>query len=312
MFKKKDAKLATLIPTPEKESPCERSYKNRRLSRLKKRRRIRKVKIILARFRFFARIASLVGIIWAFLVFINLPCWYLDKNIFNKYPNKYLEIEGNKIVSIKQVMEKLHKVTLPQRPLYLINTIPIESRLREMTPVKKVFVRRYWLPARLKIVIDERTPVVSIAPTQKSAPIAVFTRDLGEIRVLGPKYLPLPTYLQTYRVITFDDFNKWKPSLIPFIEKLAIYLESAANDRLVYLDIRNPDDVYAMMRNVKLRIGSLNGKEVFNRIAKVSSVIPEAMKIKDNISYIDLRWNNVSIKLKKKDGQQEELEAAEL
>lgn len=53
------------------------------------------------------------------------------------------------------------------------------------------------------------------------------------------------------------------------------------------------------MENIRLRIGGLKGKEIFQRIQKVSSVIPEAMKLKDNISYIDLRWSNVSIKLKK-------------
>lgn len=276
-----------------------KSYNRRKLGRLKKRRKIRRLKIILTRLRFFARIASFAFIVWLFIKFTTLSFWYLDENIFSTYPNKYLEIEGHNIVSASQVMNKLNEITLPKKPLYLINTTPIEEKLKEMVPVKKVFVRRYWMPARLRVVIAERTPVVSIAPTQNTGPVAVFTRDAKEIKILEKEYLPLSNRFSTYKVITYDDYKTWKPKQIPYIEKLALYLESATNDRLEYLDIRNPDDVYAQMENVRLRIGGLKGKEVFERIEKVSSVIPEAIKIKDNINYIDLRWHNVSIKLKK-------------
>ncbi len=286
--------------TPDNNEPTVKSHNKRKLGRLRKRRKIRKLKIILARLRVFARLASYVLIIWAFLKIINLPYWYLDKNIFTSYPAKNLELEGHDIVSDEQVIEVLRDISLPEKPLYLIDTTPIEKKLLEMTPVKKVFVRRYWLPARLRIVIDERTPVISIVPTPKANPVAIFTKDDNTVKILGEKYLPLPDFLPTYRVITYDDYKKWKPAQIPYIEQLAIYLEGATGDKLVYLDIRNPDDVYAQMGNVRLRIGGLKGKEVFDRIKKVAAVIPEALKIKDNINYIDLRWDNVSIKLKKK------------
>ena len=285
--------------TPDSDDLAIKSYNKKNLNRLKKRRKIRRLKILLARLRVLARITSYVLIIWGFLKVTSLPCWYLNENIFVSYPGKYLEIEGYNIVSTQQIIKKLQEITLPKKPLYLIDTSLIEKKLEEMTPVKKVFIRRYWLPARLRIVINERTPVLSIAATQKSEPIAVFTKDLNMIKILQKKYLPLPETLETYKIITYDDYKNWKPALIPYIEQLALYLEVAADDKLVYLDIRNPDDVYAQMQNIRLRIGGLKGKEVFNRIKKVSSVIPEAMKIKDNINYIDLRWNNVSIKLKK-------------
>ncbi|OGI00148.1 MAG: hypothetical protein A2Y25_00165 [Candidatus Melainabacteria bacterium GWF2_37_15] len=285
----------------DKEDLGTKSHNKRRLNRLQKRRNIRKVRILTSRLRVFTRIIFLIVIVWVFLKVINLSYWYLDENIFTVYPNRYLELEGNKIISNKQIMEKLQGITLPKKPLYLIDTTPIEEKLLKMAPVKKVFVRRYWLPARLRIVIDENTPVLSIVPTQKAEPVAVFTKDGTTVKVLGKKYLPLPNGYHTYKVITYDDYKSWKPVLIPYIEKLAIFLESVTADKLVYIDIRNPDDVYIQMKNIRLRIGALKGKEVFKRIEKVASVIPEAMKIKETINYIDLRWNNVSIKLKKKD-----------
>jgi len=276
--------------TPDSDDLAVKSYNKRKLNRLKKRRKIRRLKILFARLRVLAKLGSYVLIIWMILKLINLPFWYLNGNIFSSYPNKYLELEGYNIVSVKQVMNKLQEITLPKKPLYLINTNTIEKKLKELPPVKRVIVRRYWLPARLRIVIDERTPVISIAPNNK---------DGNSEKLLEKEYLPLPNGINTYKVITYDDYKLWKPAQIPYIQKLALYLENATGDELEYLDIRNPDDVYAQMKNVRLRIGGLKGSEVFNRIQKVSSVIPEAMKIKNNIDYIDLRWNNVLLKLKK-------------
>lgn len=284
---------------PEKEKLIAKSHNKRKLGRLQKRRKIRKLKIILNRIRICAKLAFYAFIVWAFIQITTLSSWYLDENIFSMYPNSQLEIEGNRIISTQQIMDNLKKVNLPQKPLYLIDTTPIETRLLQMAPAKKAVARRYWLPARLRIVIDERTPVISILPSPKAEPVAVFTRDDDTIKVLEGKFLPIPDNFPTYKVITFDEYKKWKPAIVPYLEKLAIYLESMTGDKLVYLDIRNPDDVFAQMQNIRLRIGGVKGKEVFSRIEKVSSVIPEAMKIKDSINYIDLRWNNISIKLKK-------------
>ena len=285
--------------TPDSDDLAVKSYNKRKLSRLKKRRKIRRLKILFARLRVLAKLGSYILIIWVILKLANLPLWYLNGNIFNSYPNKYLDLEGYNIVSINQVMNKLQEITLPKKPLYLIDTSSIEKKLKKLSPVKRVIVRRYWLPARLRIVIDERTPVISVAPNNKVDPIAVFTIDSNSEKLLEKKYLPLPKGMNTYRVITYDDYKLWKPAQIPYLKKLAVYLENATDDELEYLDIRNPDDVYAQMKNVRLRIGGLKGSEVFNRIQKVSSVIPEAMKIKNSINYIDLRWNNVLLKLKK-------------
>lgn len=286
--------------TPNSDDLFVKSYNKRKLNRLKKRRKMRRFKILLARLRVLARIACYVLIIWGFLKVAKLPFWYLNENIFMSYPSKYLELKGYNIISVKQVMNKLQEVTLPDKPLYLIDTNPIEKKLEEMSPVKRVFIRRYWLPSRLRVVIDERTPVISIAPNTKVDPIAVFTLDGNKVEILEKEYLPLPDKTETYKVITYDDYKAWKPAQIPYIQRLAMYLENATGDELIYLDIRNPDDAYAQMKKVRLRIGALKGNEILERIQKVSSVIPEAMKIKDNINYIDLRWNNVSIKLKKK------------
>ncbi len=287
--------------TPDTDDLAVKSYNKRKLGRLKKRRKIRRLKILLARLRILTRLGSYILLVWGLMKVMSLSYWYLDENIFLAYPSKYLELKGYNIVSAKQVMNKLQEIKLPQKPLYLIDTKLVEKKLEEMPPVKRVFIRRYWLPARLRIVLDERTPVISIAPSSKVDPIAVFTLDSNKVELLEKEYLPLPDEVQTYKIITYDDYKNWKPKQIPYIYGLARELENTTGDKLEYIDIRNPDDVYAQLRHIRLRIGSIKGNEIFARIQKVSSVVPEAMKIKDNINYIDLRWQNVSIKLKNKD-----------
>lgn len=283
-----------------RESQIIDSYNKRKLGQLRKRREMRKTKIKLARFRVLARVVSIIFLMWLTKTIVFLPQWYLPKNIFTVFPNDRIEIEGNKIVSTRQIFSRLKTLKLPDKPVYLIDTAPVEKRILQLTPVKKVFIRRYWFPARLRIVLDERTPVLSIAPTPKVSPIAVFTNDNGVIKILGKNYLPLPASKETYKIITYDQFSLWKPSLVQYIAQFAYYVENTTNEKLDYIDIRNPDDVFVQLKSVRLRIGKINGSTTFFNIDKVQAVLPEALKIRDQIEYIDLRWDNVSIKLKDK------------
>jgi len=294
------------IVSADKENQSADSYNKRKLDQFKKRRQLRKTKILRENIRFWARIFFIIFLIWIFSIIVKLPQWYLNKNIFTSYPNKYLEIEGNKIVSSKQILLKLKNLKIPDKPLYLVNTKPFEDKLLELTPVKKVFVRRYWFPARLRIVFDERTPVLSIAPTPKVKPIAVFTNDNGVIKILGKDYLPLDSSKETYKILTYAPFTLWKPSQAQYLAKFAFYIENATNQKLEYLDIRNPDDVFVQLKDVKLRIGGINGSSIFSNIDKVIPVLPEALKTKDEFDYIDLRWDNVSIKLKDKNKEKKQ------
>ena len=276
------------------------SYNKRKIYQLKKRRDLRKTKIFMSRLRFFARIVAIILLAWGFCVIIDIPQWYPDKNIFRSYPNEFLEIEGNSIISDNQIMAKLKNIEIPDKPIYMTDTKTIEDKLLELPPAKKVFLRRYWFPARLRIVFDERTPVLSIAPTPKVPPVAVFTDDNGSIKILDREYLPLPPSKKTYKIITYDNFRNWKNSQVQYIEKFSSHIESSTGQRLLYIDIRNPDDVFIQLEDIRLRIGRIHGNSTFANIDKVRSVLPETMKIKDDIEYIDLRWDNVSIKLKEK------------
>ena len=283
-----------------KEDQILNSYNKRKIYQLKKRRDLRKAKIFISRLRFFARIASIVLLAWSFFIVTDLPQWYLSKDTFKSYPNDFLEIEGNSIISNKQIMDKLKTIYLPDEPIYMTNTKLIEEKLLELPPLKKVFIRRYWFPARLRIVFAERTPVLSIAPTPKVEPIAVFTDDKGDIKIINKEFLPLPSSKKTYKIITYDNFKNWKNSQVQYIEKFSSHIENSTGQKLLYIDIRNPDDVFIQLEDIRLRIGRIHGNSTFENIEKVRSVLPKTMEMKDDIKYLDLRWDDISIKLKEK------------
>jgi len=279
------------------------SYNKRRMGQFKKRRELRKTKIFRQKLRAFFRLIYIFALIGGFWCVIKLPQWYPDKDIFTSYPNKYLEIEGNSVVSSMQVLNTLKPLKIPHKPIYLLDTKYIENAVLKLTPVKKVFIRRYWFPARLRIVIDERTPVIGIAPTPKVPPIAVFTNDDGVIKIIGKAYLPIPQDKYIYKIITYDQFALWKPAQVQYIYHLARYVENISDKKVFNIDIRNPDDVFIQLEDVKLRIGPINGSTTFSNIDKIPDVMSEALKIKNEIEYVDLRWDNVSIKLKDKQKQ---------
>ncbi|EKE02704.1 MAG: hypothetical protein ACD_20C00346G0031 [uncultured bacterium] len=277
------------------------THRQKKLKYLKARRKLRKLEIIMARSRSIARVASVAFIFWLLITIVNLPQWYLPSNLFSLgYPNKYLEIEGNKIVSDKQVLKQLATINLPDQPIYRQNTKPLEDAIFKLAPVKKVYVRRFWFPARLKVVIDEKNPILAISPSTKIDPVAIFTEDTT---IIGKDFLPLASPKKLYHILTYDDYTMWSNKHVNYLIYLSKLIEGFTRTELLYLDIRNPDDVFAQLDEIKLRIGELD-RTVFLRTKRISDVLEEALKIKDDIEYIDLRWNKtISIKLKNKETQ---------
>jgi len=279
-----------------------------KLRYLKQRRKFRRLQISLIRMRAFLRIAATIIILFVLIKIVDLPQWYLNQNIFNFYPNHSLEITGNEIVTTKQIMAQLKPLNLPKKQIFLLNTKRIEKTLLKLTPIKKIYIRRFWFPARLKIVINERTPVLAVSPSPKVEPVAIFSDDNV---IINRHFLPLPRSKPYYLVLTYTDYRRWSSNHINYLVYLSKLIETASGEKVMFIDLRNPDDVFVQLKYMRLRLGGLN-KTVFNRSKRVSSVIFEAIKIKDDIDYIDLRWNNsVSIKLKNKENKKQANPAAD-
>lgn len=266
----------------------------------KAKRKVNKIKITVARYRNFLKILLLAFLIWCAFTLPKANMWFLQEDIFSNYPNPYLHIEGNQIVSEQNILGGLKNIEINNDPIYKLNTNPLISQIQKLSPVDKVFVRRFLFPARLKIVVNEKTPIIAIRPSIEVDPVAVFTED-GTI--ITKEFLPLNYNKKVYSFISFDDYTKWSNKHIYFLTKLVRVVEKNANQEIQYVDIRNPDDVYIQLENIKLRIGELN-KTVFKRASFVGAVIAKIENSKygmNNIKYIDLRWEKApSVKLKKK------------
>ena len=75
--------------------------------------------------------------------------------------------------------------------------------------------------------------------------------------------------------------------------------EAYSGEKIQYIDMKNPDDVYIQLQTVSVRIGELD-KGAFDRLAKIEAVLPQMKTLKEDVKYIDLRWEDSAfIKLKK-------------
>lgn len=245
---------------------------------------------------FFSRVRALFNFLFVlFLIFalyksVTLKQWYLNKDVFKTSNSKYLKIFGNTITPDYQILNSLRFIQLPHKPIYLLKTSQLREQLLKLSPVNEVHVLRYWFPARLEILIEERIPVLTIAPSEKVAPIAFFTQD-GKL--IGREYLPIPKEIKTYKILSYgtkgDDYRRWDIRKINELETLGRTIEIYSKEPVEYIDLRNPKDVYVKIKSNFLRIGEINDTTL-NRVKYIQSILPEAKTLENKIKYIDLRW----------------------
>ena len=170
----------------------------------------------------------------------------------------------------------------------------VSDKICELSPIDKVYIRRYAFPARMTIIVREKVPSVVIAPDEKVKPIAFFTKD-GTL--VGREYLPLAPVFKTIKVLSYgnkgDDYHKWNKERIQQIEKIVRYVETYAKEPVLYLDFRNPNDVYIAIKTVKIRLGKIDDT-VFERIERISSILPQIKLMDTKVKYLDLSWEKVN------------------
>lgn len=229
------------------------------------------------------------------LIYISkMPQWYLSKNAYTTVDSNSVVILNNRIVKSHRILAflKLHKV--PEVPVYMMKTKDIEKDIKTLKPVKDVYVRRYAFPARLQIIVKERTPVLSISLNEKEPVIGAFTDD-GVL--IGREFMPLSPNIKTIKVLAVDNgdyaFTKWKLDNIDEIQKIAAYVETYSKEPVEYIDMRNPADVYVKIKSVNIRLGKLDGS-VYDRIKRIPSILPRIKLLNLKVQYIDLSWEKVN------------------
>ena len=273
-----------------------RYKQNRRLKQAKLQRQIRKSQRRLTRLRAFYKIFLVLGTIALCLLILKMPQWRLPSNAFDSLTSSSLEIINNRIVPSQKILSALRRNQVPTQPIFLVKTDNLKKSITQLEPIQNVYIRRFWFPARLQIIVIERTPIITIAPNLDVPPIAFFSLD-GKL--IGREYMPLSDDYDTVLVITYgsgDDYRNWDVVKVNDFRKLASLVEAETGEKVEYIDYRDPKDVYIKIPTVNIRLGSIN-PNVFNKLQKLPSILPQVKKINKKVKYIDLRWETCYLKM---------------
>lgn len=279
-------------------------YQKRRLKVNKTKRQIASTRALLVRLRMLLSFLLIVGIVCFCYWVLKLPQWYIDSAKLAKANSDVLKIQGNVITPDYKIINVVRQTQLPYTQIFRLDTTELENNISQLQPIKKVYVRRYWFPARLVINVDERTPAFLLAPNLESEPTSALTTD-GIL--IDRDYLPLNNSAKIKKLLTYgvkDGIDEvWDKKRVDEILELTKAIEAYSNQEVQYIDLRNQKDVYIMLREYLVRIGEINATSL-DRVKWIASILPEAKKYNKEVKYIDLRWGD-SYYLRLKDSKEE-------
>jgi len=263
-------------------------------------RKIRKKRKQIKSLKAFSRFVVLLLLIFLGYKIFKLPQWYLPKDALKKQNSNVVEIMNNKIIPSYVISNTIKDIKVPNRPIFLISVNPIKKTLYKQIPlIKNIYVRRYGFPARIQIIIRERTPIAVIKTDLKSMPAAIFTSD--GILIPAKKYMTIQNSENVLKILSSStNLNKdWSVQKVKDIEEIVKAVEQYSNEKVEYIDMRNPNDVYVKIKTTSIRLGALDST-VFERIKRIYTILPQIKEVDSQIRYIDLSWDKVNyLKLKK-------------
>ncbi len=267
-------------------------YQKRRLKVNKVKRRIAANRALLCRIRVMLSLIIICILIYCGIKVVKLPQWYIDPDKLNKADPSVLKIQGNLITPNHKIINMIRQTQLPYVQIFRLDTEELEKNISQLQPVKQVFIRRYWFPARLVITVDERTPAFLLAPNLESEPNSVLSTD-GVL--IDHEYLPFSSSIKAKKLLTYGVRNGleevWDKKRVENMINLLNALEAYSNMQVKYMDARNQDDVYIMLDDYLIRFGKIDETGLV-RAKKIASILPEAKKNKNKLKYIDLRWED--------------------
>lgn len=278
----------------EEEERLSRFAEQRRMQKNQMERKVRQSQMWLGRVRIITRLLIILLMIFVGYRLLKVHQWYLDKNVFNSLNNPSLEILNNKIVPSYKILAALRRTDVPHTPIYRLKTDEIKKNIMQLDPIEDVYIRRFWAPARLQIIVEERTPLITVSPSETTPPVAFFAQG-GKL--IGRDYLPLPKSMKTTLVLSYgthgDDYRSWNNEKIKLLERIAKAVKANANEEVEYIDFRNPKDVYVKVKTANIRLGDIDDT-VFERINRIPTILPQVKTLDKTIKYIDLRWKDAN------------------
>lgn len=261
-------------------------------------RKIRKKRKKINRLKAFVRFVTLIILLFLAYKFVKLSGWYLPVDTFKKADNSRIEILNNKIVPEYVISNAIKNVEVPKLPIFLMQVTPIKKEIFKIPVIKNLYVRRYGFPARIQIIVMERTPIAVIKTDLKAKPTAFFTSD--GILITNKQYMNLSDVESVLKILTTSENIKKDLSVknVEYIEKIVKAVETYSNEKVEYIDMRIPNDVYVKIKTTSIRLGALDSS-VFERIKRIYTILPQIQDVDSQIKYIDLSWDKVNyLKLK--------------
>ena len=279
-------------------------YQKRRLKVNKIKRQIASNRAFFVRLRILLAFFMILAISYFCYWALKLPQWYIDSNKLLVASPEVLKIQGNIITPDYKIINMVRQTQLPHVQIFRLDTTELENNISQLASIKKVYVRRYWFPARLVINVDERTPAFLLAPNLESEPNSALTTD-GVL--IDHDYLPFNSSIKAKKLLTYgvrDGHDEvWDKKRVYEILKLIKIIEAYSNQEVQYIDLRNQKDVYVMLKEYLIRIGEINESST-SRAKWIASILPEAKKYNQKVKYIDLRWED-SYYLRLKEAKEE-------
>lgn len=262
----------------------------RRIKHQKLRRKARRGEIMVRRVYKFIRFIFVLFIFYVLYRLCAAHFWYLPQDIYTNPKTTGIEIMGNSIVSKDKIISQMKQIPIEHKQIFKINPAEITRKIEELQPVKRAYIRRFWLPARLVVMVEEVKPALLIAPAEDAPDVAAFAIT-GEL--ITREYLPLNTKNNAVKILSYgtggDDYKDWDSEKIELLYKLSKLIKKYSGENVLYIDLRQPHNVFVQIQSVKIRLGELD-ESVFERIKSIKSIIPELKLINENIKYVDLSW----------------------
>ena len=231
-------------------------------------RKIRKKRKKINRLKAFLRFGVLLLLIFLTYNFFKLSGWYLPKDTFLNPAKGRVQIVNNKIIPDYIINKSIKDLSVPHLPIFMMSVDPIKKEIYQIPVIKNVYIRRYGFPARVQIIINERIPIAIIKTDLKAKPAAFFTTD--GVLITNKHYMNIPDDTSVLKILTTPYGLKKEISVnrVQEIEKIVKAVETYSNEKVEYIDIRKPNDVFVKIKTTSLRLGTLDNS-VYERIKRI-------------------------------------------
>ena len=277
------------------EKKISRYQREHRLKERKLERKIKKSNKKLKAMLALSRLTLYILLILLCYFIVHLKYWRLNPKAFSSLGNTSIKIENNYIADSNRILKAVQENPVPTCPIFLMDTSGIKESITKIPPIQNVYIKRFWLPARIEILVQEKEPAITIAPNENVPPIAFYTKD-GSL--IGRAYLPLNPSFKTYKVLTYGSYagsGKMDADKIKFITTICRDIETASKETVQYIDWRNPDDIYVQIPTVKIKLGTISPQtypDTLKKINQLPSILPKVKMVNKKIKYLDMRWQN--------------------